>query len=428
VSPEGFARVKEVLALALERPAAERAGFVAAACGGDPELQREVESLLLAHGDADQGGFLHEPLAFGRLDPLEGEEPDVPPGRRIGRYEVVGELGRGGMGLVLRAVRADDTYRQTVALKLVPHAGLAESARQRFLEERQILATLQHPHIARLLDGGTTEEGLPFLVMELVEGEPIDRYCDREGLGMEARLRLFLKVAEAVQHAHRNLVVHRDIKPANVLVTHEGEPKLLDFGIARLLGGEASGEAPPTVTALRMLTPDYASPEQLRGDALSTATDVYSLGVLLHVLLTGRNPRQPDGPRLKGDLDTVVQKALHQEAAQRYSSVEAFAEDLRRYLAARPVLARRPTVSYRARMLLRRNPAAMAAGALAVAALVGGMAATARESRRAEEQRRRAERRCGDVGTLAGDRAGALASYAQDIARLERRAGADTGR
>ncbi|HET8644904.1 MAG TPA: serine/threonine-protein kinase, partial [Vicinamibacteria bacterium] len=331
-------------------------------------------------------------LACGRLEALADEEPEVPAGRRIGRYEVVGELGRGGMGIVLRVVRADDADRQPVALKLVPQAGVSGPARRRFLAERQILAALQHPHIARFLDGGATEDGLPFLVMELVEGEPIDRYCDRNGLGREARLRLFLKVADAVEHAHCHRVVHRDIKPANVLVTAAGEPKLLDFGIARLLEPGAAGETALTVTALRMLTPEYASPEQLQGDALTTATDVYSLGVLLHLVLTGRHPRQAEGIGLRGDLDKVVLKALRQEPAARYPSVQAFAEDLRRHLAGRPVWARRPTLTCRARRLLRCNPAAAAAGALALLALLGGMGATAWESRRADEERRRAER------------------------------------
>ena len=431
MTPETYARAKDLLAEALERTADERARFVEASCQGDLELRREVESLLLAHSAAEQDGFLDEAPTLGA--PLAEPESTVSPGRRIGPYEIVGELGRGGMGLVLRAVRADDAYRQTVALKLVPAAGASDSARRRFLEERQILATLEHPHIARLLDGGTTGDGLPYLVMELVEGEPIDEYCDRHGLSVEARVGLFLKVVEAVQHAHRNLVVHRDIKPANVLVSAAGAPKLLDFGIARLVEPGIGGAATDaTVTALRMLTPHYASPEQVRGSALTTATDVYSLGVLLYVLLAGGSPyragsgqphevlaavttQEPEPPsvavahtplharrrRLAGDLDTIVLKAMRKEPAERYSSAEAFAEDLRRFLSAQPVLARRPTLSYRARKFVRRNPAAVAFGALAVTALLGGVAATTWQSRRAEAQRQRAERRFADVRKLA---------------------------
>jgi eukaryotic-like serine/threonine-protein kinase len=419
--------VKGLVAEALDRTAGERAAFLHTSCGRDEELRREVESLLAAHAAAENRGFLDGQAA---LDPPEAV---APVGRRIGAYEVVGELGRGGMGLVLKAVRADDAYRKTVALKVVPSAGISEPARLRFLEERQILASLEHPHIARLLDGGTTEEGLPYLVMELVEGEPIDRYCDGRQLGVEARLRLFLSVVEAVQHAHRNLVVHRDIKPANVLMTADGAPKLLDFGIARLLSpGPVAAATEATVTAFRMLTPEYASPEQVRGEPLTTATDVYSLGVLLYVLLTGRSPhgspgapahevlaavcaREPERPsaavagtpregwrrRLAGDLDTIVLKALRKEAGQRYTSAEAFAEDLRRHLSAQPVRARRPTLSYRARKFVRRNPAAVASAALAVLALAGGIAATARENRRTNEQRQKAERRFADVRRLA---------------------------
>jgi non-specific serine/threonine protein kinase/serine/threonine-protein kinase len=355
------------------------------------------------------------------------------------------------MGVVLRAVRADDTYRKSVAIKLVPEAGLSELARRRFLEERQILAHLDHPNIARLLDGGETEAGLPYLVMELVDGIRIDRYCDERHLTVPQRLELFIEVAGAVHYAHRNLVVHRDLKPPNILVTADGVPKLLDFGIARLRHPDQDA----TVTDVRALTPEYASPEQAKGEALTIATDVYSLGVVLYELLTGHRPyrlkgesaphilaavaeqeaeapsaavtrpetrneagrTEPVDPerigrarglsvsalrkRLRGDLDTILLKSLRKEPAARYLSAEAFADDVRRYLDGQPVRARRPTLSYRAVKFVKRNPAAAAAVGLAVAALLAGITTTTWQARRAEAQRLRAERRFADVRKLA---------------------------
>jgi serine/threonine protein kinase/tetratricopeptide (TPR) repeat protein len=448
LTPERYARLKELVANALATPAAERGAALQRACAGDGALLQEARALLDAHARAEGGAF----LAGSAVDALvESDAPGA--GRRIGPYLVEGELGRGGSGVVLRAVRGDDAYRKAVAIKLVPEAGVSDVARQRFLDERQILAGLDHPNIARLLDGGETDDGLPYLVMELVTGERIDAFCDARRLGVADRVRLFTSVAAAVHHAHRNLVVHRDLKPANVLVTADGVPKLLDFGIARLR--DPAGDAVPTVTALRAMTPEYASPEQVRGEPLTVATDVYSLGVLLYELLTGHRPyrvkgegpapmlaavcdqdaqvpsdavtrreERTDGGRtvtvdpeevgrvrgltagalkrlLQGDLDTIVLKALRKEPAGRYGSAEAFADDLRRFLEGQPVLARRPTLSYRSVKFVRRNPGAVTGMVLAFVALAGGVFATAWQARRAEEQRRRAERRFDDVRRLA---------------------------
>jgi non-specific serine/threonine protein kinase/serine/threonine-protein kinase len=444
VTPAQFERMRDLLGEALALPRERRDAFVASACAGDPALGAELRALVAAHEDAARDGFLEAPAfapSGATAPPAAGAAP--PPGRRIGAYEVLGELGRGGMGVVVKAARADDAYRKAVAIKLVPEAGLSSRARQRFLDERQILAGLEHPNIARLLDGGTTAEGVPYLVMELVEGEPIDAYCDRRRLGVVERLRLFLPVAAAVHHAHRSLVVHRDLKPANVLVGADGAPKLLDFGIARPV---EPGEVGATLTQARALTPSYASPEQLRGGPIGTATDVYSLGVMLYELLTGRRPhrggegsasaevvaasarREPEPPsaavdragadavaiaaargttpralraRLRGDLDTILLTALRDDPARRHGSAEAFADDVRRHLEGLPVRARPPTARYRAGKFVRRNAALVGAVGSALLLLLGGVLATSWQARRAEAQRRVAERRFEDVRRLA---------------------------
>jgi len=391
--------------------------------------------------------------------PEEHGDSDVPtattkerspqPERRIGPYRVLRELGHGGMGTVYLAARDDDQYQKRVAIKVVRGLDSAEVVRH-LRRERQILAGLEHPNIARLLDGGTTEDGLPYLVMQHVEGQPIDRFCDERKLTVRERLQLFQGVCAAVQHAHRNLVVHRDIKPANILVTADGVPRLLDFGIAKLLNPEIAGEV-PTATGLAM-TPDYASPEQARGGPITTATDVYSLGVVLYELLTGHRPyrvksreplevlkaiceeepekpstavarveerREPDGTahpttaetvsrtregtpdrlrrRLRGDLDNIVMMALRKEPQRRYGSVEALSEDLRRYLEGLPVEAHKATAWYRGSKFARRHAFGVAA-ATAVLLLVVGFAVTmavlsarvARERDRAEKEAARA--------------------------------------
>jgi tetratricopeptide (TPR) repeat protein len=324
------------------------------------------------------------------------------------------------MGAVYRGVRDDDQYRKQVAVKLVKLGMDTETLLRRFRHERQILASLDHPHIARLLDGGSTDDGLPYLVMEYIEGQPITSYCEGSTLTISERLRLFLQVCAAVAYAHKNLVVHRDLKPGNVLVTDAGAPKLLDFGIAKLLSGEDADAdaAPKTVTALHMMTPDYASPEQVRGLPITTATDIYSLGAVLYELLSGErahrfksySPRDIERTvcdtdvekpstavrratgsarlrrHLAGDLDNIVLMAMRKEPERRYSSVDQFADDIRRYLEKRPIVARQDTFGYRAGKFLRRNRLAVASAAVIVLTLAGGLAMTAYQARRAERQ------------------------------------------
>jgi len=279
MTPKRWGQVRGVFDQAASLPSAERTAYLDQACADDADLRREVESLLLSHHEAGTE-FLNTPaINLSRPAPTRV-------GRRIGAYNIVEEIGRGGMGEVYRAGRADGQYEKEVAIKLVRGGYNTASVLERFRHERQILASLDHPNIARLLDGGTTDEGLPYLVMELIEGTPIDQYCDAQKLGVNERLRLFVQVCSAVQYAHQRLVIHRDIKPGNILVTKEGVPKLLDFGIAKILDPAASA----ATTVAGPMTPEYASPEQIRGEPITTATDVYSLGVVLYQLLTGRSP------------------------------------------------------------------------------------------------------------------------------------------
>lgn len=390
-------RVLALVEQALDIPFAERPAFLEEACGEDADLRRQVESLLSFESAAD--GFL----------PTAGAEASgLPPGTRIGPYRIVELLGRGGMGSVYKAEREDD-FKQQVALKLVPHELASPFILRRFHLERRILARLDHPNIARLLDGGTTNDGRPYLVMEHVEGVPIDQYCEERRLSARERLELILPVCSALAFAHQNLVVHRDIKPGNILVTEEGVPKLLDFGIAKLLDPE-EGLADLTRTLERPMTLRYASPEQVRAEPVTPASDLYGLGVLLYQLLTGRLPcdldrcgleetarriceQEPlrpsalaDSRHLAGDVDAIVLKALRKEPRHRYSSVEQLAEDVRRHLAGHPVQARKGTVLYRGGKFLRRHRWGLAA-ALMTLVLLGVF--LVREQRRwhAEQQR-----------------------------------------
>jgi tetratricopeptide (TPR) repeat protein len=365
-----------------------------AACD-DPRVRSEVESLLAADDETFLERSLWEMVGQNRRDALAGAS--------IGAYRIVRSLGEGGMGSVFLAVRDGADFEQRVAIKLVRGGAAAESLVRRFVQERQILAALEHPHIARLIDGGTTRDGLPYLVMEYIDGVPIDRYCSEQRPSTRARLELFLRLCDAVQYAHRNLVIHRDLKPANVLITGDGTPKLLDFGIAKLTSPTASD-----ATMTRMMTPDYASPEQLRGDPVSTATDVYSLGVLLYEMLTGHRPfdgctrtpeAEPSRPSshtrsLRGDLDNILLKAVAPDPARRYASVEQFAEDLRRYLGGHSVAARRESFAYVASKFVRRNKLAVAAAAIAFVAIVAALFITYR-------QKQIAERRFDEVRALA---------------------------
>jgi non-specific serine/threonine protein kinase/serine/threonine-protein kinase len=414
MTPERWAQVKRLLQEALDVPEAGRAAWLETAAGGDAALRAEVESLLAAHRDAS--GFLDEP------PPL----PPLQPGARVGPYQIVQPIGEGGMGTVYQALRED--IGKLVALKVVKRGLESEFLLARFASERRILAQLDHPNVTRFLDTGITSDGLPYFVMEFVAGDPIDAHCDAQRLDTRQRLLLFLKVCAGVEYAHHHLVVHRDLKPRNILVTPEGEPKLLDFGIAKIVTDDAPGGsgAHATITAALMMTPEYASPEQVRGEPVTTLSDVYSLGVLLYELLTGqppyllrgRTPHQaaeticqavPALPStaaglarpLAGDLDNILMKALQKRPEDRYRSVEQLAADIRRHLEGRPVLARAATWPYRSGKFVRRHKVGVAAAAVVVATLAGGVAATLREASIANVQRARAERRFQDVRTLA---------------------------
>src|SRR4051812_1175355 len=284
MSPERWQRLQELFNAAMELSPDSRAAFLDHACDGDASLRGEAESLILADDQSTQR--IHNIISDAAVETVIEEERPSMEGRLIGPYQVIEQLGHGGMGDVYLAVRADDEYQKRVAIKVVHNEFGNPEILRRFRNERQILAGLDHPYIASLLDGGTTPDGLPYVVMEYVAGEPIDHYCENRQLSIPERLKLFRDVCAAVHYAHQNLVIHRDIKPGNILVTAQGEPKLLDFGIARLL----SDDRDHTVT-LRAMTPDYASPEQLLGRPITTATDVYSLGVLLYQLLTGLRPQ-----------------------------------------------------------------------------------------------------------------------------------------
>ncbi len=422
VISERWKQAETLFEEALEIGADERSQFVDEI--SDTELRSEVESLLRAHDEA--GAFLDEPERFFSGESLR--EDAFSPGQVIDRYRIIREIGRGGMGAVFLAERADDQYQKQVAIKLIKRGTDTDSVLRQFRKERQILASLEHPNIARLLDGGTTDDGLPYFVMEHIDGLPIDEYCNTHALSVVERLKLFREVCAAVSHAHRHLVIHRDIKRSNILITAEGVPKLLDFGIAKIL--QQSDEQPQvTMTAVRPMTPEYASPEQMLGQPVTTASDVYSLGVVLYELLCGRSPYQftsqsphemmrvindtePKKPStaiagdgnpklLRGDLDNIVLMALRKEPARRYQSVEQLSEDIRRHLEARPVLARKDTVGYRAAKFVRRNKAALAVAALVLMMLIGGIIATSWQAHVATREKARAERRFNDVRKLA---------------------------
>ncbi len=419
MKPERWQQVKRTLADALDRDnTTERNAFLQTACADDTGLRREVESLL------EQGDDEFETVALAVTRSQTEPVGAANTGRRIGAYEVMRELGRGGMGTVWLAQRADQQFKKLVAIKLLKRGTDTDEVLRRFQAERQILARLEHPNIARLIDGGMTDDDLPYFVMEYIEGARVTDYCFAQDLSVQARVVLFQKICAAVQFAHQNLIVHRDLKPANILITSEGEPKLLDFGIAKLL--EADEEAWEVTAAGReRLTPAYASPEQVRGEAITTVSDVYALGALLYEILTGISPHRfsqarpsaaelrrvvcddetarpslaattPDLRRkLRGDLDNIVLRAMSKEAERRYRSPGNLGDDLRRYLASRPVRARRDTVGYRTGKFIRRNKIAVSAASLLAIALLAGGLGTVWEARRAD-------RRFDDVRRLAG--------------------------
>jgi non-specific serine/threonine protein kinase/serine/threonine-protein kinase len=439
MTPEEWHKIKTVLQTALELPPEARGDFLDSECVGQVSVRSEVESLLRAH-EQDQA-FLEQPAAVDAEEFAARTAPPARIGQRLGPYKLLEEIGEGGMGAVYRAVRADGLYDKQVAIKLLRSGLSTEFFASRFRDERQILAGLEHPNIARLLDGGVTEEGLPYVVLEFVPGVPIDEYYSRHDLSITERLKLFRTVCSAVQYAHQNLVVHRDLKPGNILVTEDGIPKLLDFGIAKILDPQQEEAGRDrTLTVMRIMTPDFASPEQVRGDSITTATDVYSLGVILYVLLTGQRPyrlsstspheiikvicdtdpkkpstaaarfdkgenalkeqalagagertalnskRQKLGRALKGDLDNIVLKALRKEPERRYATVEQFSEDVRRHLEHLPVIARKDTPGYRASKFVLRHKAGVAAAVVVALTLLVALVITIREERIAQRR------------------------------------------
>ncbi|MBL8231484.1 MAG: protein kinase [Bryobacterales bacterium] len=389
MTPDRFQQIERLFHAALDQPESARAAFLEAACAGDAELRRELFALLESEGKAEtEIGS----LVRGMAADLDEDLPESEIGRQIGSYTLVKEIGRGGMGVVYQALRSDGEFFQTVALKLVKRGMDTGYIVQRFRAERQILATLNHPNIASLLDGGTSSDGRPYFVMEFIEGEPLMEYCASRNLPIQKRLEMFQAICAAVDHAHQRKVVHRDLKPGNILVTRDGVPKLLDFGIAKFYATELLPEGMPATTgAYRMLTPEYASPEQIRGERPTAATDVYSLGAVLFELLTGVRAKAASTagvPRasaagldrqlraeLEGNLDNIVRKAMQAEPAQRYESAEALAKDIARHLANEAIEAPTGGTATRAGNVFRHGTA-LAAGAIGAILIAAWLASS----------------------------------------------------
>jgi serine/threonine protein kinase len=444
VDNDRLSRAADIYRASLARSPQERDAYAIAACGNDPSLLAVVQDMLRRGGRENETRAIETPGGAATASvAAAAPQPNVHSGdlsgARIGHYELVRRIGRGGMGSVYAARRVDHEFRKLVAIKFVKPGSESDEILLRFKNERQVLASLEHPNISRLFDGGT-DHGIPYLVMEYVEGTPIDKYCSSHRLFVDERLKLFCIVCSAVQYAHQRMVVHRDIKPSNILVTADGTPKLLDFGIAKVLTPEYGDMAAMTAVS-RPMTPDFASPEQVRGEPVTTSTDVYALGVLLYELLTTQHPlrhrykelgferavleTEPERPsvlaaridrnvaaipeeapeklaaKLRGDLDAIILMALRKEPQRRYASVQHFADDIQRYLNGAPVRAQRDTVGYRAKKFVRRHTGAVLAAAAAVLALAASTVVSWTYYREASRERERAEARFADVRELA---------------------------
>lgn len=457
---DDWQKIKEVFNASLDLPEAERAPFLAKY---DENLRREVEKLINANKEAEN--FIIEP-AFIEVGFTDDSETDFYIGKQIDEYKILEEIGHGGMGTVYLAVKADESFDKKFAIKLIKRGMDTNAVLKRFVMERKILAQLENPNIASLIDGGSTTDGLPYLVMEYIEGEPITKFCDSHQFSIEERLELFRKVCSAISYAHQNLVVHRDIKPSNILVTKDGTPKLLDFGIAKLLHPDWSLETDEaTATMFRLMTPEYASPEQIRGLPITTASDVYSLGVVLYELLSGERPykiesrllqevanvilteepvrpsavtkkegetgregdretksnNSPTPPlpfslsQLRGDLDNIILKALRKEPERRYQTVQEFSEDIRRHLVGLPVTATADTTFYRVGKFVKRHRIGVFVGILFALTLISATAITTWQAVVAKRERAKAEQHFNQVRKLANT---VLFDYHDDVAKL----------
>lgn len=446
MTPTRWQRVQDLVNAALDLPEQERASFLNDACGTNGELRHQIEGLI--HSYEQSGDTIEQAFEGSVFDALTRDTPLQ--GDRIGVYEIIEVIGRGGMGTVYLARRVDDEFRQQVAIKvLLAGLGASPELLNRFRAERQILATLTHSNIANLIDGGVTECGLPYLVMEYIDGTAINYFIDEHSLTIRDRLELFRQVCSAIQYAHQNLIVHRDIKPANILVTHEATPKLLDFGIAKLLSPESLGQTVPfTRPADRLMTPEYASPEQIRGETITTATDVYSLGVLLYELLTGKRPfrtanltpasierliceTSPEAPSavaakatasiesISTDLDHIVSRAMHKDPVCRYPSAAALSEDIRRYIEGFPIAARVDSWRYRTRKFVLRNKVATAAAVLVAVTISALSIGLAGQAARAKQEAQTADQIATFLGglfqNLSPDKPYARSSSMRDI-------------
>ncbi len=419
---ESAEQVAELFKSVVEIDPEDRQSFLEERCRSSPEVRAEVESLLGVHDRA--GKFMERPALELAAESF-ARDGAFRAGQNVGHYEIVSLIGKGGMGEVYLA--QDQQLRRRVALKLVRRGLDTDAIMRRFQHEQQLLAGLNHPNIAQLYDSGITSDGIPFFAMEYVDGTRVDDFCRENQSPIEVRLELFGKVCGAVHYAHQHLVVHRDIKPSNILVTADGEPKLLDFGIAKLLDTVTNAAPEQTVTLQNVMTPEYASPEHVRGEAITTASDVYSLGVLLYELLTGSKPyrietrtpveiarviteQEPERPStaitksetlsqsaihnpksLRGDLDNIVLMAMRKEPARRYSSVAQFSGDIRRHLDGLPVQARKDTFGYRSSKFMRRHRVGVAAGTVVILVVLAGLTVSIQQMRAARREKGRAE-------------------------------------